>query len=247
MKLKFFTIAIFSIFHYVKSQTTIVEYDYFFKSPVMDSPFHYTSKVFFDQKNKNYIYEVYPLTNVEEGVKEFSPGKYVKIRKDDFKYMLYSNSKDYKILDKLQENVYLLEETMPTMVWKYSNETKNLDGQILKKATTNFRGRNYVAWYSENAKLSIAPWKFNNLKGTDIEVYSDDNIARWKLKSKTDSKKSVTDPFVGYTEKIYPYTDYTKLAYELSPALKEALSKNPNNKIFEQPRTNLETKFEWEK
>lgn len=59
--------------------------------------------------------------------------------------------------------------------WHFINETKKIDKYICKKATTKFRGRSYVAWYSEEIPISIGPWKFHGLPGVIINITDDTN------------------------------------------------------------------------
>ncbi len=54
--------------------------------------------------------------------------------------------------------------------WTLRNETKKIDKHTCKMATTSFRGRNYIAWYSEDIPVPIGPWKFHGLPGLIIEI-----------------------------------------------------------------------------
>jgi GLPGLI family protein len=55
--------------------------------------------------------------------------------------------------------------------WELTNsETMQIGNYICKKATTDFRGRLYVAWYTEQIPVSAGPWKFNGLPGLILKV-----------------------------------------------------------------------------
>lgn len=62
--------------------------------------------------------------------------------------------------------------------WKIENEFKIILNLNCQKATTNFRGRNYTAWFSNDIKSSFGPWKMNGLPGLILEVYDDQNFFR---------------------------------------------------------------------
>lgn len=54
--------------------------------------------------------------------------------------------------------------------WKLSNSETRIGNYNCKSATTEFRGRRYVAWYTEKIPLSVGPWKFNGLPGLILKV-----------------------------------------------------------------------------
>lgn len=55
--------------------------------------------------------------------------------------------------------------------WKIHSETrKNIGGYSCIKATTKFRGRHYIAWFSEEIPINDGPYKFNGLPGLILQV-----------------------------------------------------------------------------
>lgn len=227
------------------SQVKHLQYDFTTSDPMSKESYHQIANLW--TANDRSLYEVSPIDNMIEGTKEAHDGSVVVVKNDDFKYQLYNNGKILKIKDQLQDEVYYLQEELPVVNWIKVNKTKTSNGIVLKMAKTTFRGRDYIAWYDDDVKAFSGPWKLNGLGRVIVEMHSIDGKASWKLKSKNVVKDNIADPFTSIKENFRPYTDYPELAYGLSPRLKAALSKNPNNKIVEQPRTDLETKFEWEK
>lgn len=55
--------------------------------------------------------------------------------------------------------------------WKITGETKKIGEFKATKATTTFRGREYVAWFYSGIPTQFGPWKFNNLPGLILEVH----------------------------------------------------------------------------
>ena len=88
------------------------------------------------------------------------------------RYEVYKNYTDNSIMfkDRLPAKVWY-KETMPKQNWKILNETKEFAGYKCQKATCNFRGRNYVAWFTREITINEGPWKFNGLPGLIIKVY----------------------------------------------------------------------------
>ncbi|MDT0294478.1 GLPGLI family protein [Mesonia ostreae] len=62
-------------------------------------------------------------------------------------------------------------EDRPAINWKLQNDTKKIGNIICKKATAEFRGRNYTVWYTEKIPLPYGPWKFQGLPGLVLEAY----------------------------------------------------------------------------
>ncbi|WP_196887342.1 GLPGLI family protein [Aureivirga sp. CE67] len=58
--------------------------------------------------------------------------------------------------------------------WKIHEESKNIGKFLCQKATTNFRGRNYIAWFTHEIPSSYGPWKFYGLPGLILEVHDED-------------------------------------------------------------------------
>lgn len=84
-------------------------------------------------------------------------------------------------------NYYVTEEPVPVINWKISKDTMSFAGQRCQKATTHFKGRDYVAWFSPDLPFRNGPWKLNGLPGLIVEAY--------------DTKKEVIFAFAGFEDK----------------------------------------------
>lgn len=60
---------------------------------------------------------------------------------------------------------YYLVETNDEMKWKIEKETKILANFKLQRATTNFGGRKWTAWFTTDIPISEGPYKFRGLPG----------------------------------------------------------------------------------
>ena len=86
-------------------------------------------------------------------------------------------------------NSYLIEEALPVIDWKISNDTASFGGMHCQKATAHFKGRDYTAWFCADMPFHAGPWKLNGLPGVILEAY--------------DAKKEVVFKFDGI-EKVAP-------------------------------------------
>jgi GLPGLI family protein len=106
----------------------------------------------------------------------------------------YYNQKNDTLLskDKIFKNEFVIKEKTPNFKWKLINKEKKIDSVLVRKAALNFRGRNYIAWYSTKYPIKFGPWKFNNLPGLIIEIYDETKRYHWVVTSIEKSKNIKT-------------------------------------------------------
>ncbi|MES2329122.1 MAG: GLPGLI family protein [Bacteroidota bacterium] len=102
---------------------------------------------------------------VEDYIKDITNGK--------LSYMAYPNGK-----------LFAVEENIPVINWNITQETKEIMGLACQKATAEFRGRVYDAWFCSQLPYNNGPWKLGGLPGLIIEAY--------------DAKKEVVFSFVSF-------------------------------------------------
>lgn len=62
------------------------------------------------------------------------------------------------------------EEPIDIFDWELQDEQKIIEGYNCQKATTNFRGRKFIAWFCPEIPISEGPYKFNGLPGLIMEI-----------------------------------------------------------------------------
>jgi len=68
--------------------------------------------------------------------------------------------------------IYQLKDN-PVISWNIEKETKMYASLQLQKATTNFGGRKWTAWFSKEFPFQEGPYKFHGLPGMIVEIYDD--------------------------------------------------------------------------
>jgi GLPGLI family protein len=88
------------------------------------------------------------------------------------RYQLYINYPENSITttDAIFSGNYLFEEEMEPLKWTISGDTMNLSGYNCQKATTNFRGRSYIAWFASELPWNVGPYKFRGLPGLILKI-----------------------------------------------------------------------------
>jgi len=90
------------------------------------------------------------------------------------------NSSDNKIFRTHGSDYFLIAST-DKMNWKLEKETKNIENIKLQKATTNFGGRKWTAWFNAEIPFQEGPYKFNGLSGLIFEIYDSENVFHYNL------------------------------------------------------------------
>src|SRR6478735_8286172 len=80
--------------------------------------------------------------------------------------------------------LFSVDEKIPAIEWNITQETKEIKGLQCQKATCDFKGRSYEAWFCSQLPYSNGPWKLGGLPGLIIEAY--------------DAKKEVVFSFVSF-------------------------------------------------
>ncbi len=82
------------------------------------------------------------------------------------------------------------------MNWKLLSDTK-VEGQYnLQKATTDFGGRQWIAWFCKDISLSEGPYKFRGLPGLIFEIEDTDKNYIFKLAKSIKFPKTYATPFL---------------------------------------------------
>ena len=68
-------------------------------------------------------------------------------------------------------NKYHYTEPIPQLQWTMARGDSTILGYLCHKATTRFRGRDYIAWYTEEIPFPYGPFKFGGLPGLITCIY----------------------------------------------------------------------------
>jgi GLPGLI family protein len=78
--------------------------------------------------------------------------------------------KKITVTDQIAIRNCLYEEDMVEFQWQILSETKTILSYSCQKATTDFRGRHYEAWFAPDLPINDGPWKFGGLPGLILAV-----------------------------------------------------------------------------
>lgn len=75
---------------------------------------------------------------------------------------------------------FKIEETEKP-AWKIINEKKTISNYICQKATTNYLGREWIAWFTNDIPFQDGPYKFNGLPGLVVQISDSENEHSFEL------------------------------------------------------------------
>ena len=121
--------------------------------------------------------------------------------------IIYCYHKDgiFKTYARVFGTHYLITENITTPEWTLYEDTTSILGMECKKATTNFRGRYWEVWYTEEIPISQGPWKLCGLPGMILKANSPKFMLIEAISIKNKNLEPVT--FYNYLNYKYALTD----------------------------------------
>ncbi|QBO57734.1 GLPGLI family protein [Chryseobacterium salivictor] len=92
--------------------------------------------------------------------------------------------------------------------WKIENQKEKIGAYNAQKATTEYGGRKWTAWFTTDIPLQDGPYKFYGLPGLIVKVNDDGNNYSWELKG---NKKVPDFKEATYLETVSPGGDGGKV------------------------------------
>ncbi|WP_438967184.1 GLPGLI family protein [Flavobacterium sp.] len=215
-----------------------------------------------NNKNAKYVNNRKLLNKTEDSIFENEENRTFEITQKNIildkieTYKLIASDIVYQIQHKdNDEKVYLI-DSLPQFKWNIIADDKiNILGFQCTKATCNFRGTDIVAYFTEEIPISFGPWKFSNLPGLILEVYTEKTLLNYKWSA---------------TKITYPYNTKETLDFKIENlntliTMKEYVvqkdneikeknklldSRNPNGTKASSSKTirlGVEKIYEWEK
>ena len=95
----------------------------------------------------------------------------------------YFNDKKNKTFYSRDLGFNLVKEPTPKIKWDITEENKKVGRYTVYKATGDFRGRIYTAWFTTEIPVPYGPWKLQGLPGLILEAYDTHKEIYWYFKA----------------------------------------------------------------
>ena len=101
----------------------------------------------------------------------------------EINYEVEKTYPDYKtsLVSSIGNDTYKVSEDRK-IDWKMSSEKKKIGEFETQKATTNFAGRNWTAWFTTDVPIQDGPYKFSGLPGLIVEISDQTGSHKMELK-----------------------------------------------------------------
>lgn len=126
-----------------------------------------------------------------------------------------------------------VKEKIPVIDWKIEKEHKKILDYDCIKATAEFRGRKYEAYYTEKIATTDGPWKFSGLPGTILEIYDTDKKVTFEAVAvRIKKEKNNYDHYLANLKikKKHTFDGFSRISvkshYKILAALNASLSNN---------------------
>lgn len=115
------------------------------------------------------------LTRIEKGVVRLTWA----IWKDEKEIRTYDS---FSVIRDDKDWRFVYKEPLSIFDWTLMEETKTIEGFACQKATCEFGGRTWTAWFSADLPISSGPYKFGGLPGLIVSI--SDTQGHWQFKIK---------------------------------------------------------------
>lgn len=173
---------------------------------------------------------------------------------DEPYFLLDIKNKEILFFNYIINNNYIIRDNYIDLKWKATEETKKIADYNCIKATTNFRGREWIAWFAPDIPVPFGPWKLHDLPGLLLE--NNDVTSRFAIKAvKIENKKNeiFTKDFktlmVTKNKEPITYKQFLQNEEEAMENAHKQLNQSVDGNItsIKAPRGGYELKYEWEK
>ena len=143
---------------------------------------------------------------------KLSKGDYMNIYKN------YPESGKVTHTEKICTDWFRYEETIPQIDWTLTDSTRTILDYECRMAETDFRGRHWRAFYTEDIPLMEGPWKLHGLPGLIMEAEADDGDYRFTIIGvKSESHRPITIYKVPFNETSRHKLYDTKYRFDSNP------------------------------
>jgi len=157
--------------------------------------------------------------------KNKSQANYAKIRSQipptSFDYYIYKRIPEEKLsfTRKIVKDNFKYIEDLDKIKWNIEADTKKINGYKVQKATTDYAGRNYTAWFTSEIPISDGPYKFNGLPGLILKISDTKNHYSFEL-----LKLQKLENFIQFS---FNEKDYISLSKEEFEKIKKRYNMDP--------------------
>ena len=99
----------------------------------------------------------------------------VLLNKSPFYLVIKTNGESTEHYETIGSDAYKVKENL-NHNWKLIKQDTIMNGYVCKKATLNYAGRDWSAWYNPDIPITVGPYKFHGLPGLVMMLKDNENV-----------------------------------------------------------------------
>lgn len=131
------------------------------------------------------------------------------------------NDKEIQFEKQLHDKLFVVKNNCK-INWKIDSEKDKFLGYSIQKATTEFGGRKWTAWFSTDIPIQDGPYKFSGLPGLILKITDAENEFIYEMKSITKESNDIS-------ERNFGVFNIIKLSSEKYQKIWEDYKKQPSS------------------
>jgi GLPGLI family protein len=192
-----------------------------------NSTYQFKAKLYFTFNKSSYKFTIVEKSPFRKEEFNNHPELNFDVKPDELGEITFTNFSKKQILarETVGRKSFIYEEPLPTIKWKLLNESKEIGKFKCQKATTTFRGRNYIAWFTTDIPISMGPWKLQGLPGLILEAYDDTLQIQFAF-------ESILMPEDIEEQLIFPIKEGRKISFEEHKTINETTNEKVVNAVL---------------
>ncbi|MDE5436975.1 GLPGLI family protein [Elizabethkingia meningoseptica] len=176
----YFTLFITGLF---PAQSFRVFYDMKYKTDSTSSEF-ISKNMVLDYNVDNSVFYSYKLYKSDSTIVSNEPlNKITKTFSRDYLFFVKKDLKKEKVnrYYSILLDLFDVSDKLPKFNWKLSKDSKVIGQMKCQKATTSYKGREWIAWFTTEVPISDGPYIFNGLPGLIVALNDTKNNYEFNL------------------------------------------------------------------
>ncbi len=137
-------------------------------------------------------------------------------------YYINRQTEELRCKTKLLSRYYEYTEKIPNQNWEISDEKQDILGYVCQKATCDFGGRTWTAWFATEIPINEGPWKLRGLPGLILKA--EDSELHYQFECASVERKNKDKPAIPIDTK----NEYRKISKQDAINLKATYYNNPS-------------------
>ena len=169
-------IQIYTINAQEHSATIVVDYNYKTNFPSVGTEYRVNSRLIHKELESLFEIDHLNILNSVENDHSSKRQTFGILGKDNA--FVYKNFLENEIFFKnsIEIKPFFIKGNLDNITWQIQPEKKNILNYNCQKATCEYKGRKYEAYFTSEIGVSDGPWHFEGLPGLILEVHSIDGI-----------------------------------------------------------------------